>query len=1081
MTYKPKSLLTIVSSALATVLIGAATASPAIAADRTSVRATMQIPASIQANKLEAPATTSFYGPLVARNKMDSGLVGARGEEQVIVRLNLPSVAQQGYKSDIEAQQDAAIARIAAIAPGMRVLAKTQLVLNAVFLEIDAAYLEQVAADPAVERIAPVANYERQLAETVPYIGAATAQAAGVDGSGVTVAVLDSGIDYTHANLGGGGTLADYEAAWGVAIGDPAQTSRDGLFPTADVVEGYDFVGELWPTFGPLQPDDDPIDFGGHGTHVADIIGGNGGVAPGVDLIAVKVCSAVATSCSGIALIQGMEYAVDPDGDGDTSDHVDIINMSLGSDYGQSFDDDLSLAVENATRIGVLTVSSAGNCGDRPFCTGSPASAPTALSVAQTEVPSATAYAMNVVEPAGQAGLYQAVKYSWTPSPAALIEGVVQYADGAGGNLDGCVAFDAGSLDGLIVAVDRGACNFSQKLQNIEAAGGVLGIVMLVAPGAPFAGAFGGGAAVGIPGFNINQADGNILRAGGALVQFGPQFSAPLVGYTVSSSGRGPDMSYNAIKPEIGAPGASVSAEVGTGAGETAFGGTSGASPMVAGAAALVLSDCDDSRKKSHGWGWGSWFNHNSKKAKCSPLAIKSRLVNTGYRDIQSDTTGGLAEISRIGGGEVRADKALDAPFWAYSTGDDQPVLSLGQIDASRDTSIYRFIKIENLSNRTQKIRVKPTFRFADDEATGAIDISTRDRVTVGKNGQAYLLVKFRIDADALPANNMNSGAQGADPASLGLNEFDGYIVMTSQDGEIAIPWHVMTRKAANVRSARSDIVSAYPDSIGVTNYGAGIAQNDTYSIIGVSDEMPRGDEGAQSPTPDIRSVGVNTYPVPAGFCSANDSFLWVFAVNTWDRQSHLMPVSHQIYLDTNQDGVDDYIILNRDASFNNITDGRQFAWSYNLATGDAEAFFYAEHATSTGNTALIVCAEQVGLTGTDMLATNVNVSVFAQDFYYGGPGDSIGDITVTPLGEQYYGVTSDLAAGESGVLDVYDFGLWPGNTPEHGVMMFTNGDRGAGAHGGATEKTEALLYMAPGAVAPEKLPRKGKHRWHWD
>jgi hypothetical protein len=66
-------------------------------------------------------------------------------------------------------------------------------------------------------------------------------------------------------------------------------------------------------------------------------------------------------------------------------------------------------------------------------------------------------------------------------------------------------------------------------------------------------------------------------------------------------------------------------------------------------------------------------------------------------------------------------------------------------------------------------------------------------------------------------------------------------------------------------------------------------------------------------------------------------------------------------------------------------------------------------------------------------------------------------------------------------VLDVYDFGLFPGNTPELGVMMFTNGDRGAGARGGATEKTEALLYMAPGAVAPEKLPRNSKHRWHWD
>ena len=56
-----------------------------------------------------------------------------------------------------------------------------------------------------------------------------------------------------------------------------------------------------------------------------------------------------------------MEFAVDPNGDGDHSDRVDIINMSLGSPYGQPFDDDLAAAVEGATKLGILTVASAGN------------------------------------------------------------------------------------------------------------------------------------------------------------------------------------------------------------------------------------------------------------------------------------------------------------------------------------------------------------------------------------------------------------------------------------------------------------------------------------------------------------------------------------------------------------------------------------------------------------------------------------------------------------------------------------------------------------------------------------------------
>jgi hypothetical protein len=132
------------------------------------------------------------------------------------------------------------------------------------------------------------------------------------------------------------------------------------------------------------------------------------------------------------------------------------------------------------------------------------------------------------------------------------------------------------------------------------------------------------------------------------------------------------------------------------------------------------------------------------------------------------------------------------------------------------------------------------------------------------------------------------------------------------------------------------------------------------------------------------------------------------------------------------------------------------------LATGSASAFFFAEHSMNTGNTALFVCAEQLGLTAADMLATNVNMYVIAQDFYYGGPGDLVDGLTVTPLGEQYFGIPEDIAGKSTGTMTVIDFGPFPGNTPELGVMLVTNGDRGAGARGGATQATEALLFSAP-------------------
>ena len=139
--------------------------------------------------------------------------------------------------------------------------------LNAVVLDVDAADLQEVARDIRVTRIVGIGDYEHDLSTTVPYIGASTAHALGATGAGVRVAVIDSGIDYTHRNLGGPGTQAAYEAAWAPipippapaipvvpagtgyrVIDDPGTAADDGLFPSAKVVGGFDFVGETWPT-----------------------------------------------------------------------------------------------------------------------------------------------------------------------------------------------------------------------------------------------------------------------------------------------------------------------------------------------------------------------------------------------------------------------------------------------------------------------------------------------------------------------------------------------------------------------------------------------------------------------------------------------------------------------------------------------------------------------------------------------------------------------------------------------------------------------------------------------------------------
>jgi subtilisin family serine protease len=458
----------LVGSAL---LLGAVIPAPALAADPPKLS---EVPQSIKDLRLDQPVTaTNGVRPSV----LAASLRGAKGTPQVVIRLKeKPSASQSGAAKQkvqhgkVSAQQTAFVGRAKGVSATFKELGRTQTALNSVIAEVDAKSLAELSRDPAVLKISPVVDYQLDLSETVPFIGGTAVQGMGAKGAGITVAVLDSGIDYTHAALGGPGTALAYENAYGTKLKhEKNQKINDAyngkkLYPTTKVVGGWDFVGELWTGATgtpPLAQDPDPIPCGpgaiketcdgSHGTHVADIIAGAKGVAPSAKLLAVKVCSSISTSCSGVALIQGMDFSIDPNGDGSTTDAADIINMSLGSPYGPAPDDDLSAAVQTATDAGTLVVASAGNSGDKPFIVGSPSSAPAALSVAQTAVPSSTGFAM-LLSTGGAFTPREAVFQSWSkPLTAADAQTnvAIQYGDGAGGNLNGCAAFAAGSLHPL--------------------------------------------------------------------------------------------------------------------------------------------------------------------------------------------------------------------------------------------------------------------------------------------------------------------------------------------------------------------------------------------------------------------------------------------------------------------------------------------------------------------------------------------------------------------------------------------------------------------------------------------------------
>ena len=264
-------------------------------------------------------------------------------------------------------------------------------------------------------------------------------------------------------------------------------------------------------------------------------------------------------------------------------------------------------------------------------------------------------------------------------------------------NALGCTPFPAGSLTGRIGLVNRGTCAFADKIRNVQAGGALAGIIGLVDGTAPFTSATSPGVPITIPGYMISLVDANAIRTA-ATVTFDPKNLFALVGSVTSTSSRGPMFDDFRIKPELGAPGASVSAMSGTGKGSAAFSGTSGATPMVSGSAALL----------------------KELSPRVAPQRLKQLLINNAENAIDAPVSpykvipDSLAPITRIGGGEVRVDKAAIATAGAYGfdlvkTGTRSGGVSFGFVDVSYSNVVYPpRIRVFNRSPVAAPFTVRP-------------------------------------------------------------------------------------------------------------------------------------------------------------------------------------------------------------------------------------------------------------------------------------------------------------------------------------------------------------------------------------
>jgi subtilisin family serine protease len=607
---------------------------------------------SAQTRHVSAPGNLSSYtytGPLSNVSPSTSYKSAKSGPVQVAIKLSDPPLVvqvganakqtgirmtaaqQQAYVAQLVAKQDAIAGQITAL--GGTVLARITKAHNAVVANIDVSRLQALKGLSGVVAVRPVADVPLSDSDvSIPYIGASALQSSGVTGQGIRVAMLDSGIDYTHYNLGGSGNVTDYSAATAVAGGTPPPS----LFPTAKVVGGYDFTGDVWPS-GPLTPDANPIDLNGHGSRTADIVGGHSldglhvGVAPGTQLYAVKVCSSVSSSCSGVAILEGLEFALDPNNTGTLNNAVDVISMSIGGDFGQREEDD-SEAFTDIVNFGVVSVVAAGNSGDIPYVVGGPSSTPEVISVAATTSPGSSIIPLVINSPASIAGTYpNTATVNWAPISGTVTGNVVYVGRACPG--DTLLA----NPSGAIALVDRGVCSVSLKVDNAANAGAIGVLIGLVAPGDAVSFSNGGGSNF-VPTLVIIQSNANLIKTALASspvsATLSPGNAISTAGNVASYSSRGPNYSYNALKPDISAPGTVVAAAVGTGNGQSPEDGTSFATPLTAGSAALLLSQ-----------------NHT-----LGPLDIKALLMETASTAVYNNVAtqpGVLAPMSRMGAGEL--------------------------------------------------------------------------------------------------------------------------------------------------------------------------------------------------------------------------------------------------------------------------------------------------------------------------------------------------------------------------------------------------------------------------------------------
>jgi minor extracellular serine protease Vpr len=865
-----------------------------------------------------------------------------------VADANVGNKMSKAQKDALKAQLKAAQGPVqkAAMAAGARVVGSYQLVYDGVQVQstVDrAAALASIPGVVAIHRMTPV---EPDNVHGVPLVGAPAVWGgvAGLHGEGIKIGVIDTGIDYTHADFGGPGTVAAYQAALAAdtAAANPAYFGSGA----PKVKGGTDLVGDGYNASGTgsqltPNPDPNPLDCNGHGTHTSGTAAGFGvldsgttyggpynastisshgwfvgpGVAPKADLYAIRVFG-----CAGSTnvVVGAIEWAV--------ANGMDVINMSLGSPFGGADDPD-AVASDNAAKAGVIVVASSGNEGPNPYVTGSPAASSRAISVAASD-PTASFPAAHLAIAGGPTiNAIDANGYPFTDGTTYTIKVIYSAPDVIS---LGCSAAADGGASSLppntIIVVARGTCARVAKAIFGQQAGAAA-VIMVNSSSAfpPFEGPitsdpdpagpplFGGFAyTVTIPFFGVTggptpstSANGAALRAADGTTITATNFNLANPGYLgiASFSSGGPRSGDSWLKPDVTAPGVSIaSAGMGTGFGPAILSGTSMAAPHTTGMAALV-------RQAHPGWG--------------SVEAWKAAIVNTADPALVAGYT-----TRRAGSGFIQAPPAVATNVVAK--GDPgTATLNFGFAEFTANYAKTDTVHLRNYGGSAV------TFDVASARDAGhPHSLAMGSSVTVPANGSADFSVTLSVPV-----------ATAGD--SSAFNDVAGLIRFTPRSGgnngiALDVPYYFVPQANAKVMTSLngSSLKMTGTAVATVKNGGGAIAGTADWYAWGITDPKDVGGGSA-----DVRAVGVQSFPG-----------LVVFAVNAWGSASNAAMNEYDIDVDVNGDNVADYVVFMADHGLvtAGAVDGLPGAFVFDVTHGSTSFAGYLATAPFNGRTAEI-------------------------------------------------------------------------------------------------------------------------------